>query len=310
MSVRIFYIYLILSIFFLTSCSREEQEVMQARPVSEKETPAPAGKTGRTEADDAAYSLTLIPRIAYRNSVLRVTSNRVKLPEDGIRWLRNGKTVEGESGIQFSPLKVVKGDTIEAAAQVDNKEMFSNAVTIRNSPPRITGFREDSGGYVTGDPLEVDAEWKDIDGDDVEITYEWTRNGEPVGSGRRIEGTFKRGDRLVITITPFDGEDYGRPAVLNRVIQNMSPKIEQDLTYDFDGKVFTSQVRAVDPDGDTLSYQLDSAREGVKIGPATGLITWNVPEGFLGDVPVTVSVTDGHGGESSRELILTIAEEN
>jgi hypothetical protein len=42
------------------------------------------------------------------------------------------------------------------------------------------------------------------------------------------------------------------------------------------------------------------------INPSTGLIRWNVPADFKGRAPVTVSVTDGYGGEAMQSFTLEI----
>ncbi len=45
------------------------------------------------------------------------------------------------------------------------------------------------------------------------------------------------------------------------------------------------------------------------IDPSKGLIKWNVPPEFTGKTPITVSVTDGHGGEVMQSLTLEITPE-
>lgn len=45
------------------------------------------------------------------------------------------------------------------------------------------------------------------------------------------------------------------------------------------------------------------------INPTTGLIKWNIPQDFKGKAPVTISVTDGHGGEILYNFDVTIGFE-
>ncbi len=45
------------------------------------------------------------------------------------------------------------------------------------------------------------------------------------------------------------------------------------------------------------------------IDSSTGLIKWKVPPEFTGKTPITISVTDGHGGESLQNLTLEIIPE-
>ena len=46
--------------------------------------------------------------------------------------------------------------------------------------------------------------------------------------------------------------------------------------FNFDGSVYTYQVKATDPDEDKLTYSLKSAPAGMTIDPKTGAIQWNV----------------------------------
>jgi hypothetical protein len=85
-----------------------------------------------------------------------------------------------------------------------------------NAPPEIARVKIMPEVFKPGDALSVEAEGKDVDGDAVSFRYEWTRNGEPVGKESRIETPIKRGDKVSVKVTPFDGESYGIPLVMNR----------------------------------------------------------------------------------------------
>jgi hypothetical protein len=146
------------------------------------------------------------------------------------------------------------------------------------------------------DILTVVAEATDKDGDEVTFAYEWTINGESAGNGEFITG-FKKGDKISVKITPFDGKEYGHSRILNTEINNTPPKITAHKDYKFDGVTYSYQVRAYDPDGDALTYELKTGPPGMTIS-STGLITWTVPSGFSGKAPASVSVSDGKGGEA------------
>jgi hypothetical protein len=122
----------------------------------------------------------------------------------------------------------------------------------QNSPPSLTNayFRMET--RDDKDILTVVAEATDKDGDEVAFTYEWTKNGESAGSGDFITG-FKRGDKISVKITPFDGKEYGHSRILNTEINNTPPKITAHKDYKFDGVTYSYQVRAYDPDGDALT---------------------------------------------------------
>jgi hypothetical protein len=181
-------------------------------------------------------------------------------------------------------------------------------VKIKNTPPEITKVRIMPDIFKPGDALSVDVTGSDLDGDPVTFLYEWTKNGEPAGKTNKIEGGIRRGDKISLKITPFDGEHYGRPKILNTGVQNMPPVIREDNKFNFDGKVFTYQVQATDPDGDPLVYSLKSAPAGMTINSNTGLVTWIVPQDFKGKTSVVTSVKDDKGGEANYTLNIDISE--
>ncbi len=174
----------------------------------------------------------------------------------------------------------------------------------KNSLPKIDSARL----QIEGSKIKVIAKGSDKDGGPVTFTYEWEKNGQPAGSGETISG-FKRGDVLSVMITPYNGKEYGKPRVITSEVKNTPPTITEHSEAKFDGKVWSYQVKAVDPDGDPLTYSLKSAPQGMTINGTTGLIQWEVPPKFAGKAPVTVSVTDGQGGESFQEFAVDVKAE-
>ncbi len=67
------------------------------------------------------------------------------------------------------------------------------------------------------------------------------------------------------------------------------------------------QVGAHDPDGDTLSYDLDSPPAGMTIDRTTGLISWTPTAAEAGAATATVRVLDGHGGSTLQAIALAVA---
>jgi len=155
------------------------------------------------------------------------------------------------------------------------------------------------------DAMRVIVTGSDKDNDPVTFEYEWFRNGEPAGNGDTIS-EFKRGDKIVAKVTPFDGKDYGTPKSLSVEIANSTPKITGYKEIKFDGNTYEGRIIAYDPDGDTLAYALKSAPSGMTIDPSTGMIKWNVRADFKGKASFKVSVSDGHGGEVSQDLAVEI----
>ena len=178
---------------------------------------------------------------------------------------------------------------------------------ISENLPAITKLQLKPEVVNNVDALRVYAEGSGGDGE-VTFKYEWTKNGEPAGDGSTLAG-FKRSDRVSVRVTPGDGKTEGPSRTLTTEIGNLPPKIIEHRDLISTGKVFSYQVRALDPDGDALSFSLKSAPQGMTIDPEAGLIKWDVPAGFGGRAAVTVSVTDGHGGEVFQSFTVDVKTE-
>ncbi len=139
-------------------------------------------------------------------------------------------------------------------------------------------------------------------GEDIAYRFEWTLNGKPAGDGSDSLSGFKRGDRVSVKITPFEGEKAGPSKILDFLIQNTPPKVAESQGAKFDGKTFSYQVKGTDQDGDTLSYAIEEAPEGMTIDPQTGAIRWQLKENDYGERTIKVKVSDGKGGTTTHSV--------
>jgi len=130
----------------------------------------------------------------------------------------------------------------------------------------------------------------------VTYKYEWTKNGLSAGTGDSISG-FKRGDKLSVKITPYNGKDYGQSISLATEIKNTVPKVIENKEMKFDGKLLTYQVKAYDQDQDVLSYSLVEAPENMIIDKSSGVIKWEIKKEDTGKRSVKVKISDGNGGD-------------
>jgi hypothetical protein len=297
-------------IFFLLSCSSEKPSDVSGQRSSAtggNSASEPAGPGSYSTGGDG-YALEIAPANASRRSTLLLNAHGFNLSDAKTEWLINDRVSSSPNVLQFKAAETRKGDRVQARATIKGTNILSNIVQIKNTPPEISNVNILPGALKPGYTLSAEASASDVDGDDVTISYEWTKNGEPAGAGKKIAVPLKRGDMLDIKITPFDGEEYGRPVILHREIANLPPMITESKKS-FSGDIFTCQIKATDPDGDPLTYSLKASPPGMTIDSSTGLIKWKVPSDFKGKSPFTVSVSDGHGGEASQSFNLEIKSE-
>ncbi|HNT69019.1 MAG TPA: Ig-like domain-containing protein [Syntrophorhabdaceae bacterium] len=189
------------------------------------------------------------------------------------------------------PLKAAQ--TAAGKVVADEAQSFEAKADV----PSVTKAKLQVESVDNVDKLRVLAEGNMIGNIPVLFRYAWTKNGQPVeGGGDSISG-FKRGDRIIVKITPYLGEMVGLPRMLSTEIKNSTPKVTEDKQLVFEGNIMKYQVKATDPDGDKLTYALEDAPQGMTIDSATGLVQWPVKDDFSGKVSFKVKISDGNGGE-------------
>lgn len=254
-------------------------------------------------------SIRILPVVAVKGTGLRLSAAGFSLDDGEIEWKVNDELVPGERGESFGTGSLGKGDTVQARVKVDERMLLSNTVTLANTPPEIRSVRIVPEVIRPGDSLAVEVAGADADDDEVSFEYEWVRNGLPAGSGNRLEGPLKRNDSISVKVTPFDGKAHGNFLILRREALNYPPVIRGVAEALLSEEDYTCRIDASDGDGDPLTYSLKEAPPGMTIEAATGAIRWPVPADFTGKVPVTVAVSDGHGGEATHAMAVTIRVE-
>jgi hypothetical protein len=186
----------------------------------------------------------------------------------------------------------------------------SSSESVRNMPPKITSLDLSPRIPVAGDKIKAIVTTFDNEGDTVKITYEWSKDGVMLpekSDALPVAKDFKRGDKIMLRVIPDDGNRKGNPLSIVITIANAVPVIRlSQEPLRLDGGLYTYQVKATDPDGDELAYALKEAPDGMMIDPKKGFIQWKVPPDMSGTSSHTVSVTDGHGGETIATITLDI----
>ncbi len=212
---------------------------------------------------------------------------------------------------QVVPPQSEEAKSLSGTKDIQKEVATSSDKTESNHPPRVTSVDLIPLYPKIGDTIKMVVMTADPDGDEVELIFQWFKNGIPLletsNTLSLTKEDFRRGDKITLNVIPDDGIVRGSPGFMDVTIGNAPPEITSaSRDIKFGDRNFTYQIKANDPDGDPLSYSLKSAPAGMTIAPLTGLIKWDVLPEFKEKTPITVSVTDGHGGEAVQSLTLEI----
>jgi hypothetical protein len=164
--------------------------------------------------------------------------------------------------------------------------------------PRVTAIRIVPPSGRSGGSIGLEAQGYSPEGRSIEFEVVWAKNGEAAGAGPTFPGTLRRGDKVVVTVRPFDGKRYGPSVSLTREIGNLPPEVADPADVRFDNSTWSARIPASDPDGDALAFRLKEGPPGMTVD-GSGTVRWTVPAAFSGKAPATVVVSDGKGGETS-----------
>lgn len=150
-----------------------------------------------------------------------------------------------------------------------------------------------------------------LDPDEDELSYTWSADGGTIsGSGATVSWTAP--DELgtyTVTVEISDGDDIAISQLDIPVVEPNNPPIIESLTTDCPrvkpAGTGTITCVASDPDGDELTYSWSAERGN--ISGEGGEVTWVAP-GEYGDYLITVTVSDGRGGEVTDSQVTTFPE--
>jgi hypothetical protein len=225
------------------------------------------------------------------------------------RWFVNQNEVSDEP---ILPLKDYRqGDTVTVEVTLSNgKESAisrqSSPVKIGNNPPIVKSIKFSPAEPKANQEIEVEVEAIDPDGDPISYSYKWLINAQPVDddNGSVLDGKFVHSaDQISVTVTPRDSFSDGMPQTSQPVlVTNQPPEINSLPPAGNQNDVYSYQIDANDPDGDSLGYQLIEGPTGMSLDPASGLLTWKVGSTHDDKAKVKIQVDDGKGGKSIQQF--------
>ncbi|HSA86208.1 MAG TPA: putative Ig domain-containing protein [Nitrospira sp.] len=186
----------------------------------------------------------------------------------------------------------------------------TKSVVVGNTSPRVTAVSLTPQVARTGDRLEAQVEASDPDHDRIDLTYKWFHNDVVIKEGDEsfLDTTeFAIHDKIIVEVTAHDPSIPGNSVKsLPLILGNSAPKIVSTPSTTTTEDRFDYPVKATDPDGDQLTYQLEAAPAGMTISPESGHIMWQIPADQLGTFHVKVVAKDGQGGIASQEFDLEL----
>ena len=234
------------------------------------------------------------------------------------QWLRNATPIPGAIRPKLSGHQLNKGDfvAVEVGARYSGGGMdrrVSMTVVIGNTPPVVTRVAIVPNPATSSHTLRAVVAGGDQDSDDLGVIYEWTVDDETIigqEESSLASRYFRRGNKVQVAATPFDGVDKGntrRSGVL--VILNSAPKIVSEPPERAARGVYRYAVQAEDPDGDPLRFSLQGQPPaGMEVDSETGVVQWQV---VALERPVTykfeVVAQDSAGAMSIQEITMGAA---
>jgi hypothetical protein len=192
------------------------------------------------------------------------------------QWTVSGETVD-PSGSELRAPAFQRGDTVRCAVspfdgRESGKEVMSSVVIVRNSPPELSAARIEPPDAYADLALTCRTDGgADPDGDEVEVRFGWTADQSPLGTSATLaSGSFRKGQELRCTATPFDGTDEGAPVSHEVVVRNRPPVVEAvELAPEevFTDDKITASATAKDADGDpvTLTWRWSVNGRGAEV---------------------------------------------
>ncbi|MBC8501058.1 MAG: PGF-pre-PGF domain-containing protein [Nanoarchaeota archaeon] len=261
----------------------------------------------------------IIPATAYAENNLNCSAtNSTDIDGDAVTyvyaWTKDGVSTSFTTAtIQFNETKVGQNWTcsVYATDGTENSSTVSASVIIllgNNTAPNITGVisnmttTEDNStsqnisGYRYDLEEEVDDLTWNIQGVNESLFFATVVNNiltiSPVTYGF---------DVITLLLLDSVGASDSQQLSINITNVNEAPIITSTpTTTATEDEEYTYQVSAIDTDGDTLNYSLDTNPSGMSINSSTGLISWT-PTNAQADNTYSVSVVVSDGTVSDQQ---------
>jgi beta propeller repeat protein len=210
-----------------------------------------------------------------------------------------------DDGVYNAVLTVTDGDgaadTDEVEVAIENVapvlEPISNKTAVQGVPFHLLAVAAD----VQADTLTFTGGSGLFDIDPATGEAEFTPTNDEVGA-----------HEVCVTVTDDDGGSDSVTFTINVLNVNDPPEFQQTaIQMATEDVTFSMYVHATDPDeGDTVTYALISAPEGMALDNQAGKIIWTPGNGDVGTSTIVVAANDARGGSSSQSFDIAVANAN
>ncbi len=242
-----------------------------------------------------------------RDDLVAVVRGSVDRPR--YRWQVNSRELSDQGGSRLTAGHFQKGDSVAVSVHLAGQNLTAST-RIVNTPPVVVSTKLENSEIYHGIDITLHPEGADIDGDEIRYAYVWRINGQVVVGvgGPVLQGDlFRRGDRIRVEITPFDGEDEG-PVYRSpeELIPNGPPRFVSTPPA-LEDACYRYRAVAEDPDGDDLLFALEKGPQGMSMDVERGLLTWCIRADQAGTHPVRIAVQDAGGLRAWQEFALNVS---
>mgnify|MGYP003339767861 CR=1 FL=1 len=231
------------------------------------------------------------------------------------QWYANDAPIVGQTNPTLAAELLRRGQLISVEVtpfdgKQKGKPVRSPVAAVGNTAPQITAVTLTPRTLQPGGKLSAEVTASDLDHDRVDLIYRWFRNDAVIKDGEESSldttGMSPR-DKVAVEVMARDSQAVGN-SLRSEVVTlgNTAPTIVSTPPAPVTPDQYEYMVRAMDSDGDRLTYELETAPAGMTIEPGSGHITWTVPPGNRGVFHVKVLAKDGQGGTAYQEFDLAL----
>lgn len=277
------------------------------------------GTSTKSNTPPEIVAATIFPENPTQKSDLGVTVQGKDPDEDTItyhyQWIKNDTEIIGETKPVLKSGTFKKGDMIQVKVipsdgKGEGASFLSAPVKILNSPPTIQEVSIEPKTAFANNDLKAIVKGFDPDGDFIYYTFRWEKNGVELSEENKEilkQGNFKKGDSIIVTVTPDDREVTGEPKKSEAVIiSNSPPMIVSSPPESIKESKYIYQVKADDADHDPVTFILKSGPKGMEIDQKTGLLRWDIRKADKGTHQIEIEALDSDGAKSIQRYVLTV----